>query len=75
MEKVTGFGMKSSLKLLSLANKTFNSLRNENDQAIYTYNDEYMRHFIRQGIKEGRFVAFNQYSKSPMSNNVFNFIS
>ena len=29
--------------LPSLANKCFKSLRNENDEPIYTYNDEYMR--------------------------------
>ena len=37
MEKLTGFGMKNSLTLPSLANKYFNSLRDENDEPIYTY--------------------------------------
>ena len=43
MESLTAFGMKNSLTLPSLANRYFNSLRDENDEAIYTYNDEYMR--------------------------------
>ena len=34
MEEITGFGMKNSLTLLSLANKYFNSLRDENVEPI-----------------------------------------
>ena len=36
MEIITKFGMKNSLTLPSLANKNFNSLRDENDEATYT---------------------------------------
>ena len=60
MEELTGFGMKNSLTLPSLAIKFFNSLREENDEPIYTYNDEFMRHFVRQSIKGGRCSALNQ---------------
>ena len=60
MDEVTGFGMKNSLTLQSLANKSFNCLRDENDEPIYTYNDEIMRHFVRQSIKEGRCSALHQ---------------
>ena len=42
MEELTGFGMKNSKTLPSLANKVFNSSRDENDEPIYTYNDQYM---------------------------------
>ena len=35
MEEVTGFGMKNSLTLPSLANKHLNSLRYEDDEPIY----------------------------------------
>ena len=73
MEELTGFGMKNSLP--SLANKYFNSLRDENDEPIYTYNDEFMRHFVRQSIKGGRRSALNQYYKSNISQEVFNIIS
>ena len=51
VEEITGFGMKNSLILPSLANKNFSTLRDENDEAIYTHNDEFMRHFVRQSTK------------------------
>ena len=75
MEELTGFGMKNSLTLPSLANKYFNSLRDESDEPIYTYNDECMRHFVRKSIKGGRCSALNQYYKSNRSKEVFNIIS
>ena len=61
MEELTGFGMKNSLILPALANKFFNSLMDESDEPIYPYNDEYLRHFVRQSIKGGRCSALNQY--------------
>ena len=39
MESLTKFGMKNSLTLASLANKYFNSLVDENDEPICTYNN------------------------------------
>ena len=75
MEGLTGFGMKNSFTLPSLANKYFISLRDENNEAIYTYNDEYMRHFVRQSIKGGRCSSINRYFKSTISDEVFNIIS
>ena len=51
MEELTEFGMKNSLTLPSLANKYFNSLRDENDEPIYTYSDPFMRNFVRKAIK------------------------
>ena len=75
IEELTGFGMKNSLTLPSLANKYFNSLRDESDEPIYIYNDEIMRHFVRQSIKGGRCSALNQYYKSNISQEVFNFNS
>ena len=75
MEELTGFAMKNSLTLPSLANKYFISLGDENDEPIYTYNDEFMRHFVRQSIKGGHCSALNQYYKSNVSSKVFNIIS
>ena len=75
MEELTGFGMKNSLTLPSLANKYFNSLRDENDEPIYTYTDPFMRYFVRKAIKGGRCNAFNQRYKSENSDEVFNDIS
>ena len=75
MEALTGFGMKNCLTLPSLANKYFNSLRDESDEPIYTYTDEFMRHFVRKSIKGGRRSALNQYYKSNISKEAFNIIS
>ena len=75
MEELTGFGMKNNLTLPSLANKYFNSLRDENDEPIYTYTYPFMRNFARKSIKGGRCNAFNQRYKSEISGEVFNIIS
>ena len=75
MEELTGFDMKNSLTLPSLANKYFNSLGDENDERNYTYTDLFMRNFVRKTIKGGRCNAFNQHYKSEFSNEVFNNIS
>ena len=75
MEELTEFGMKNSLTLPSLANKYFNSLRDQNDEPIYTYTDTFMRNFVRKAIKGGRCNAFNQHYKSEISDEVFNFFS
>ena len=75
MEELTKFGMKNSLTLPSLANKYFKSLRDENDESIYTYTDPFMRNFVRKAIKDGRCNAFNQHYKSEISDEVFKIIS
>ena len=75
MEELNEFGMKNSLTLPSLANKYFNSLRDENDEPIYLYTETFMRNFVRKAIKGGRCNAFNQHYKSEISDEVFNFIS
>ena len=74
MEGLTGFGMKNSLTLPALANKYF-SLRDENDEPIYTYNDEFMRHFVRQSMKGAHCSALNQFYNSNISDEVVNIIS
>ena len=75
VEELTNFGMKNSLTLPSLANKYFNSLRDENDDPIYTDTDPFMRNFVRKSIKGSRCNAFNQHNKSEISEEVFNIIS
>ena len=75
MEELTGFGMKNSLTLTSSANKYFNSLRDENDEPVYTYTDPFKRNFVRQSIKGGRCNAFNKHYKSEISDEVFNIFS
>ena len=51
MEEITGFSMKDCLSAPGLGWKYFNSMRDENDEPIDTYNDENMRWFVRQSIK------------------------
>ena len=51
MEELSNFCMNNTLILPSLANKYFNSLRDENDEPSYTYMDPFMRNFVRQSIK------------------------
>ena len=75
MEELTGFGMKNSTTSTILAYEIFNSSRDENDEAIYTYSDPFMRHFGRQTIKGGHCSAFSQFYKSMISDKVFTFIS
>ena len=66
MKEISGFSMKDCLSLPGLGWKYFNSLRTEEDEPIYTYNDKYMRWFLRQSIKGGRVCAFNQHYKSNL---------
>ena len=75
MEEITGFSMKDCLSLPGLGWKYFNSLRTEEDEPIYTYNDKYMRWFVRQSIKGGRVCAFNQYYKSKHCDNILKLIN
>ena len=74
MEKITGFSMKDSLSLPGLGWKYFNSLITDEDEPIYTYNDKYMRWFVRQSIKGGRVCAFIQYYKSNHYNDIKNIL-
>ena len=75
MEEITGFSMKECLSLPGLEWKYFNSLRTEEDEPIYTYNDKYMRWFIRQSIRGGRVCSFNQYYKSDHYNDIVKILS
>ena len=74
MKEITGFSMKDCLSLPGLGWKFFNSLRTEEDEDIYTYNDKYMRWFVRQSIKGGRVCAFNQYYKSKHCDDILEII-
>ena len=75
MEEITKFSMKDCLSLPGLGMKYFNSLRTEQDEPIYTYNDKYMRHFVRRAAYKGRVCAFNQYYKSKICDDILNIIS
>ena len=75
IKEITGFSMKDCLSLPGLGWKYFNSLGTEEDEPIYTYNDKYMRWFVRQSIKGGRVCAFNQYYKSKYCDDILEIIN
>ena len=75
MEEITKFSMKDFLSLPGLGWKYFNSLRTEEDEPIYTYNDKYMRWFVRQSIKGGRVCSFNQYYKSKHCDDILDIMN
>ena len=75
MEEITGFSMKDCLSLPGLGLKYFISLRTEQDEPKYTYNDKYMRWFVRQAAFGGRVCAFNQYYKSKCCDDILKIIS
>ena len=75
MEEITGFSRKDCLSLPGLGWKYFNSIRTEEDEPIYTYNDKYMRWFVRQSIRGGGVCAFNQYYKSKHSDVILKIIN
>ena len=55
--------------------KYFNSMRDENNETIYSYNDKHMRWFARQSIKGGRVCAFNHYYRSKICHDVLKILS
>ena len=75
MGKLTVYGLKNSLILPSLAIKYFNSLRDENDEPIYTYTDAIMRKFVKNAIEVSRCNALIQHYASKNSDEVFNMFS
>ena len=75
MQEKTGFSMKNCLSAPGLGWKQFNSLRDKNDEPIYTFKDKFMRWFDRQSIKGGRVCAFNHYYKSKVCDDVFKILS
>ena len=75
MKEITGFSLKDCLRLPGLRFKYFNRLRTDQDEPIYTYNDNYMRWFIRQAAYGGRVCAFNQYYKSKVCDDIMHTIS
>ena len=75
VEEITGFPMKDCLSLPGLGLKYFNSLRTEQDEPIYTYNDKYMRWFVRQAAYGGRVCAFRQYYKSKSCDDILKIMS
>ena len=72
MQKSSGFGIKDCLTEASLGWKRFGTYNK--DREFYTFNDKYVRDFIRKSIKDGRVGAFNRYFESNHCENILNII-
>ena len=72
MQKMTGFGIKDCLTEASLGWKCFGTYNK--DREFYTFNDKYVRDFIRKSIKGGRVGAFNRYFESQQCEEILNTI-
>ena len=75
MKEIIGFSIKDFLSAPGLGWKYFNSMPDENDGPIYTYNDKYVRWFVRQSIKGGHVCSFNQYYRSKICDEVLKILS
>ena len=67
--------MKDCLSLPWRGLKNFNSFRTDEDEPLYTYNDRYVRDFVRQAANRGRVCAFNQYYKSEHCDDIIKIIN
>ena len=62
MQKMAGFGIEDCLTEASLGWKCFGKYNKKKE--FYTFNDKYVRSFIRKSIKGGRVLALNRYFES-----------
>ena len=72
MQKMSDFGIKDCLTEASLGWKCFGTYNK--DREFYTFNDKYVRDFIRKSIKGGRIAAFNRYFESNQCEEILNII-
>ena len=72
MQKMSGFGIKDCLTEASLGWKCFGTYNK--DREFYTFNDKYVRDFIRKSIKGGRVAALNRYFESNQCYEILNII-
>ena len=72
MQKMSGFGIKDCLTEASLGWKCFGTYNK--DREFYTFNDKYVRSFIRKSIKGGRVAALNRYFESNQCEEILNTI-
>ena len=72
MQKMSGFGIKDCLTEASLGWKCFGKY-NKNKE-FYTFNDKYVRDFIRKSIRGGRCGAFIRYFVSNQCEEIPNTI-
>ena len=69
---MSGFGIKDCLTEANLGWKCFGTYNK--DREFYTFNDKYVRSFIRKSIKGGRCGAFNRYLESNQCEEILNTI-
>ena len=72
MQNKTGFGIKDCLTEASLGWKGFGTYNK--DREFYTFNDKYVRDFIRRSRKGGRCGAFIRYFESNQCEEILNTI-
>ena len=72
MQTMSSFGIKGCLTEASLGWKCFGTY-NKNRE-IYTFNDKYVRDFIRRSIKGGSVAALNRYFESNQCEEILIFI-
>ena len=70
MQQITGFGIKDCLTEASLGWKCFGTYNK--DREFYTFNDRYVRNFIRKSTKGGRCGAFIRYFDSNQCEEILN---
>ena len=70
LQEMTGFGIKDCLTEASLGWKFFGTYNK--DREFYTFNDKYVRDFVRRSIKGGRVNAFNRYFESNQCQEILN---
>ena len=72
MQKKSGFGFKDCLTAASLVWKCFGTYNNDRD--FYTFNDKYVRDFVRKSIKGGRISDLNRCFESNQCDEILNTI-
>ena len=70
MQNMTGFGIKDCLTEATLGWKCFRTYNKDRD--FYTFNDKYVRDFLRRSIKGGRCGAFIRYFESNQCEEILN---
>ena len=72
MPKMSSFGIKDCLAEASLGWKCFGTYIK--DREFYTFNNKYVRDFIRISIKGGKVTALNRYFESSQCEEILNII-
>ena len=72
MQKMSGFGIKDCLTEASLGWKCFGTYKK--DREFYTFNNKYVRDFIRKSIKGGRCGAYIRCFESKQCEEILNTI-